>query len=1044
MKIAHISDVHFRSLKRHDEYKNVFNKVYSELNTLCPDIIFIGGDIVHSKIQGITPELIDIVSWFFESLSKIAETHVILGNHDGLILNEDRQDAISPIINALNNKRIKLYKKSGTYPLFKSEGIMKNLCVFSCFDQANWTNVKPVKGEVNIACFHGAVAGSKTDSDWELNGEVSLSFFDEFDFALLGDIHKFQYLDYEKRIAYPGSTIQQNYGEDIIKGFLFWDIKNRNDYKSKFIQIKNDNPFVTIDWNQNIEKTLLFIKNIKKGFRCRIRSENEISQSDIEILTSFLKKEKNVSEIVFKINSDSKTNVNLTNKKINNNLISITNKESRLNLLKDFFVNEDLEQINEINEIYEKYISQLNKEQNINSKNWSINKLEFSNTFSYGENNHINFDNLSGIVGIFGKNRAGKSSIPGTLMYSLFNASDRGAIKNTDIINYEKNNCNTKVTFTLDNEKYEVNRKSFKRKAKNGVITSKTDLTLNKISSEEIENETDEQRRETEKILRSLIGTSDDFLYTSFASQGHMNSFINEKSTTRKSILAKFLNLDLFDEINKIAKEENILIKSKAKNLIEKNWFSYIDQNNNTISENKKEIINLKQDLNKLKEIEIEKRVKIENLKKDDKQHYSGFDHDSIEEKLIYLKEKLENLKNNKHKIKEQIFNLNQKNEKINNFISTFPENDLLNEKERLEVLKEKLNIFNNSVDKLKTEIKNNNKKINILSEIPCNNKFKNCVFIKDANDCKDNADNLEKNLFNIIEEKNEINNIIKSIEKENINNKLEKLNKIKIKKTELYYELNNLKNNLDSIENEILSLKQDLIKYEKISNEINETIIINNSEKINELNESLEFIKNDIHKKENKIESLNYEIYELYKSNENLEKEKEEYNIINKKWELFNKFYTSTGKKGIPTLLINSFLPIINSEVNKILTNVVNFNVCIEDDDNNNLNIMIDYNGNKRNIETASGMEKMISSIALRVALTNISSLSKSDIFIIDEGFGALDQDNIDSCVRLLKSLKKYFKTILIISHVDFIKDIVEKNIIIENKKGFSYVNYK
>jgi exonuclease SbcC len=122
----------------------------------------------------------------------------------------------------------------------------------------------------------------------------------------------------------------------------------------------------------------------------------------------------------------------------------------------------------------------------------------------------------------------------------------------------------------------------------------------------------------------------------------------------------------------------------------------------------------------------------------------------------------------------------------------------------------------------------------------------------------------------------------------------------------------------------------------------------------------------------------------------------------------------------------------------------VTNFKVYLqEEEDNNNLNVYIDYGDSKRVIECASGMEKMMSSIAIRVALTNISSLSKSDVFIIDEGFGALDESNVEACGRLLSSLKKYFKTIIIISHVDAIKDIVDKNIEISMKGNDSYVYY-
>ena len=115
VKIAHISDIHWRSLKRHDEYKKVFKKCYEKLSNLNPDIIYIGGDIVHSKTQGISPEIIENLTWNFNELAKIAPVHVILGNHDGLILNTDRQDAITPIINALDLEQTFLYKKSGIY-----------------------------------------------------------------------------------------------------------------------------------------------------------------------------------------------------------------------------------------------------------------------------------------------------------------------------------------------------------------------------------------------------------------------------------------------------------------------------------------------------------------------------------------------------------------------------------------------------------------------------------------------------------------------------------------------------------------------------------------------------------------------------------------------------------------------------------------------------------------------------------------------------------------------------------------------------------------
>ena len=123
------------------------------------------------------------------SLADTARLHMILGNHDGNLVNSGRQDAITPIFDALNHPNAFLYKKSGIYPT----GVPGyNWAVFSCFDEEGWKDVKPVEGEINIATFHGCVVGSKTDQNWELEGDVPLSFFDPYDFTMLGDIHKFQ------------------------------------------------------------------------------------------------------------------------------------------------------------------------------------------------------------------------------------------------------------------------------------------------------------------------------------------------------------------------------------------------------------------------------------------------------------------------------------------------------------------------------------------------------------------------------------------------------------------------------------------------------------------------------------------------------------------------------------------------------------------------------------------------------------------------------------------------------------------------------------
>lgn len=194
MRIIHISDIHIKALSRHDEYRKVFLKLNEDAKKKKIDYFFIGGDIWHTKTSGITPEYIDFITWWFNSMAEIAQVIVILGNHDGNLQNANRQDAVSPIVAAMKNPRVKLYKKSGVYTI--EPGV--NLCVFSLFDEEGWESVAPVPGEINIACYHGPVYGCTLDNEQQTFDGIPVEFFKDYDFCLLGDIHKFQFLDFRE------------------------------------------------------------------------------------------------------------------------------------------------------------------------------------------------------------------------------------------------------------------------------------------------------------------------------------------------------------------------------------------------------------------------------------------------------------------------------------------------------------------------------------------------------------------------------------------------------------------------------------------------------------------------------------------------------------------------------------------------------------------------------------------------------------------------------------------------------------------------------
>ena len=188
-RIAHISDTHIRNLKYHEEYRHVFKEIYDSLKREQPDYIVHTGDLAHTKTQ-LSPEYFEMASNFLRSLADIAPTIMILGNHDGNLKNGDRQDAVTPIIEALNHPNFTLLKDSGEYS--PEEGLTFN--VLSVFDRENWQKPSNNKS-INIALYHGAIMGSKVGSDFSLDhGEDDISIFSDFDYAMLGDIHRTQRL----------------------------------------------------------------------------------------------------------------------------------------------------------------------------------------------------------------------------------------------------------------------------------------------------------------------------------------------------------------------------------------------------------------------------------------------------------------------------------------------------------------------------------------------------------------------------------------------------------------------------------------------------------------------------------------------------------------------------------------------------------------------------------------------------------------------------------------------------------------------------------
>jgi len=84
-----------------------------------------------------------------------------------------------------------------------------------------------------------------------------------------------------------------------------------------------------------------------------------------------------------------------------------------------------------------------------------------------------------------------------------------------------------------------------------------------------------------------------------------------------------------------------------------------------------------------------------------------------------------------------------------------------------------------------------------------------------------------------------------------------------------------------------------------------------------------------------------------------------------------------------------------------------------------------------------------VISSLAIRIALINVSALPRPNFIAIDEGWGSLDQEHIASVTNLFEYFRTKFDFCIIISHVDTMRDMVDNLIEVNKINNYSQIQH-
>lgn len=247
--VIQVADIHVRNMMRHEEYVEQFENFIES----CRDVIkkgkyekdevriLICGDLVHQK-NTISNELITLISVFIRKLEDMAKVLVYTGNHDLVVNNLGRMDTLTAIFDTAGFDNAVLLDQLTDYEsgTMVDDNIIWTL--YSIHDDYRRPDIESAKEEapdnIVVGLFHGPVVGSQVNNGTVMESGIDGEVFEGCDVVMAGDIHKRQILKKKGvQIVYPGSLIQQNFGETVTQhGYAVWDLTKKI-LKPKFIDL---------------------------------------------------------------------------------------------------------------------------------------------------------------------------------------------------------------------------------------------------------------------------------------------------------------------------------------------------------------------------------------------------------------------------------------------------------------------------------------------------------------------------------------------------------------------------------------------------------------------------------------------------------------------------------------------------------------------------------------------------------------------------------------------------------------------------------------
>lgn len=644
-------------------------------------------------------------------------------------------------------------------------------------------------------------------------------------------------------------------------------------------------------------------------------------------------------------------------------------------------------------------------------RTWSIKWVMIDNFLSFGENNYVPFSKMEGltVVNSVPANQGGKTTLTIDAIKFLLHGTTTKTDKNEQIFNtYSgKNELVVRGMIDIEGEEVIIERKMRRSQKKTGEWTIVNKLHYYELLPDGSEKELEEENaKETTKKIKETIGSEKDFELLVLATEKNLDDLVGLTTTESGKVLTRLIGLEILELKEAAARAMYNEFAKKKKS----NNFDVITLANE-IEEHKDKIISATE----LNEILTERlsttKTQIKNLSDENDNLFNS------KEKIDVTISEL-----NPSKLEEDIAKITESGELLKaNVVELVKEINAIGvvvfDEDRHHDLTKELTLQTSAKAVKVSEV---SRLELVVEELVAGGICQSCNRKLDDVDNSEHIDGHKKQIDILKGEVTSLGLKIKDIDEElEILNKTKLLiddkNKLELGKDRLEVEIGGLRNTVGSKINDLKKYKLNLEAIElnkKVDSEIENVktnLVVANKTKdetIKNIERVIADIKNDTESIEEKTKLIS-----VIKKEEDVDK-------------IFKIYIDLVGKKGISKLVLRSVLPIINSEVQRLLDDVCDFEIEIFMDDKNDVQFLMNKDGISKLLKSGSGFEKTASSLALRGVLGKISTLPMPNFITFDEVLGKVADENIEKLKPLFDKIKDMYDIVFLITHNDLVKD--------------------